>query len=232
MGKGRGIRWVWSLPMIVLMALGATVSEAKAQEAKMAETLPRTVYLVKPFDRLLGMKGFSDTMLKNHFLLYQGYVVNTNKTLEAIRTSAVDGRTSAELMELRRRLGWEWNGMRLHELYFGNLGGKTPAARNGKFAIAVGKEFGDFDAWLKDFTAVASMRGVGWAVVYQDDTTGRLFNVWVNEHDGGNLAGCRPILVLDVFEHAFFTDYQLKRSEYLQAFFDNVNWDVVEDRMK
>jgi len=77
------------------------------------------------FDNLLGMKGFSDKLLQNHFKLYQGYVANTNKLIDTLKKMLDDGNTSSpEFAELKRRLGWEFNGMRLHELYFENLGGK------------------------------------------------------------------------------------------------------------
>ena len=76
------------------------------------------------------------------------------------------------------------------------------------------------------------MRGIGWTILYQDNVTGGLFNQWINEHEVGHFAGCIPILVMDVFEHAFITDYGLKRADYIAAFFKNVNWGVVERRLK
>ena len=76
------------------------------------------------------------------------------------------------------------------------------------------------------------MRGIGWVILYQDDVTGQLINQWINEHEVGHLAGCRPILVMDVFEHAFITDYGLKRADYIAAFFKNINRDVLEARLK
>jgi len=75
------------------------------------------------------------------------------------------------------------------------------------------------------------MRGIGWVVLYQDNATARLFNQWINEHEVGHLAGCRPILVMDVFEHAFMTDYGLKRADYIESFLKNINWQVVEARL-
>jgi len=75
------------------------------------------------------------------------------------------------------------------------------------------------------------MRGIGWAILYQDVTTGSLFNQWINEHETGHLAGCGPLLVMDVFEHAFMIDYGLKRGDYIEAFFNNVHWDAVESRL-
>jgi Fe-Mn family superoxide dismutase len=76
------------------------------------------------------------------------------------------------------------------------------------------------------------MRGIGWVVLYQDDTNGWLFNQWISEHDGGHPAGCRPILIMDVFEHAYMLDYGLKKADYIEAFFKNINWDAVEVRVK
>ncbi|MGO8762962.1 MAG: superoxide dismutase, partial [Desulfobaccales bacterium] len=94
------------------------------------------------------------------------------------------------------------------------------------------EQFGDVATCAKDFKATASMRGIGWVIMYQDIESGLLFNQWINEHDGGHPAGGNPILVLDVFEHAFITDYGLKRADYLEAFFKNVRWDLVEKRLR
>jgi Fe-Mn family superoxide dismutase len=79
--------------------------------------------------------------------------------------------------------------------------------------------------------AVASMRGIGWAVCYEDPETGLIINQWINEHDVGHPAGLKPLLILDVFEHAYMTDYGIKRVDYLTAFFNNVKWEVVEQRL-
>jgi len=76
------------------------------------------------------------------------------------------------------------------------------------------------------------MRGIGWVILYQDNVSGKLFNQWINEHDVGHPAGCVPILIMDVFEHAFITDYGLKRADYIEFFFKNINWAVAESRLK
>ena len=90
-------------------------------------------YTAKDYTKLIGMPGFSDTLLKNHFTLYQGYVTNTNKMLDILETMLKEGKTGTpEYAELKRRLGWEFTGMRLHEYYFENLGGKSPLDKNGK----------------------------------------------------------------------------------------------------
>jgi len=188
-------------------------------------------YTAKDYSNLIGMEGFSETLLRNHFTLYQGYVNNTNKLHELLSSKTKDA-TNPEYAELKRRFGFEFNGMRLHEYYFENLGGKAPLDKSGTLSKKLANAFGNYDAWEQDFKATGAMRGIGWAILYQDNVTGWLFNQWINEHEVGHLAGCKPILVMDVFEHAFVTDYGLKRADYIVAFFKNIDWDVVENRLK
>ena len=190
-------------------------------------------YTAKDYSKLIGMPGFSETLLKNHFTLYQGYVTNTNKVLDILGLMAADGKTATpEYAELKRRLGWEFNGMRLHEYYFENLGGKAALDPESKLARKFAEQFGDVESWEKDFRATGAMRGIGWVVLYEDPANGRLINFWVNEHDVSHPAGCQPLLIMDVFEHAFMIDYGLKRADYVEAFFKNVDWAVVGSRLK
>jgi Fe-Mn family superoxide dismutase len=190
-------------------------------------------YTAKDFAGLIGMAGFSEALLKNHFTLYQGYVTNTNKVLDTLSTMLKEGKTAnPEFAELKRRLGWEFNGMRLHEYYFENLGGKSGINTNGKLAKKLAEQFGSYEMWEKDFKAVGAMRGIGWAVLYQDVASGLFINFWINEHDVAHPAGCVPLLIMDVFEHAFMLDYGLKRADYIEAFFKNINWASAEARLK
>ncbi len=190
-------------------------------------------YTATDFSKLVGMKGFSETLLKNHFTLYQGYVTNTNKIIDSLDAMLKEGKTAApEYAELKRRFGFEFDGMRLHEYYFGNLGGSAGLNINGPLAQRMVADFGSYEAWQKDFKAVGTMRGIGWAVLYQDTTTGKLLNVWINEHEVGHLAGCNPLLIMDVFEHSFMIDYGLKRADYIESFFANIDWFAVENRLK
>jgi len=190
-------------------------------------------YAPKDYTKLVGMEGFSETILKNHFTLYQGYVTNTNKVLDTLDQMSKDGKTALpEFAELKRRLGWEFNGMRLHEYYFENLGGKGGINKDGKAAKVIAASFGSVEAWEKDFRATGAMRGIGWVVLYQDTSSNRLINFWVNEHDTAHPAGCNPLLIMDVFEHAFMLDYGLKRADYIEAFFKNINWSAVDARVK
>jgi Fe-Mn family superoxide dismutase len=190
-------------------------------------------YEAKDYSKLIGMEGFSETLLKNHFTLYQGYVTNTNKLMDTLASMLKEGKVGTpEYAELKRRMGWEFNGMRLHEYYFDNLGGKAALDKSGRLAKKLAENFGSYEDWEKDFRGTGAMRGIGWVILYQDNVSGKLFNQWINEHDVGHPAGCVPILVMDVFEHAFMTDYGLKRADYIEAFFKNINWAVVENRLK
>jgi len=190
-------------------------------------------YIAKDYSSLIGMEGFSETLLNNHFTLYQGYVTNTNKLLDSLAAMLKEGKMATlEYAELKRRLGFEFNGMRLHEYYFENLGGKGALDKSGKLGKKLAEEFGSYEDWERDFRATATMRGIGWTILYQDNLTGRIWNQWINEHETGHPAGCIPLLVLDVFEHAFMIDYGLKRADYIEAFFKNINWSVVESRLR
>ncbi len=181
-------------------------------------------YEAKNYDHLIGIKGLSDTLMKNHFTLYQGYVTNANKLLDLMK-----GKEGPEFAELKRRFGWEFNGMRMHEIFFRILS-KTPspADKKGKLFKKIEQDFGSFENWQKDFVATATMRGMGWTVLYYDIFANRLLNCWVNEHDVGHLATCAPILVIDVFEHAFMIDYGLKRADYVQTILNNLEWKEIE----
>jgi len=189
---------------------------------------------VKNYDRLIGLAGLSEQLLKNHFTLYQGYVTNTNKLEGALAVMRQENKTATpEYAELKRRFGWEYNGARLHEYYFENLilDGK-PLGSSSALSEKLVRDFGSFEAWLKDFKATGAMRGIGWVILYFDPSADKLFNVWINEHDLGHLAGAKPLLVLDVFEHAYMLDYQLKKADYLETFFKSIDWAAVEARLK
>jgi superoxide dismutase, Fe-Mn family len=191
-------------------------------------------YHAENFDRLLGTPGFSDDLLKTHFKLYEGYVTNLNKIIEKSSAMLKDKRTAdPEFAELRRRFGWEFNGMRLHELYFGNMTkDKHPYQEDSRLAQKIKEDFESFGNWAEDFKGTGAMRGIGWAALYYDIAGDRLWNVWVNEHDTAHLSGCAPILILDVFEHAFMKDYGTRRADYLAAFFNAICWKTAEQRFE
>jgi Fe-Mn family superoxide dismutase len=189
-------------------------------------------YEPQSFTHLLGTPGFSDQLLNNHFTLYQGYVTNTNKLLDLMMGMVKEGKASTpEFAELKRRFGWEFNGMRLHEYYFGNMSKQTTEfKKDAKLMHQLIKDFGSYETWEAAFKATGTMRGIGWVMLCYDKTGKRLFNVWINEHDVGHLAGCTPLLIMDVFEHAFMIDYGLKRADYISSFFKAIDWKAVTKR--
>lgn len=191
------------------------------------------MYTKKDYANLKGIPGFSDQALDIHFALYEGYVNNVNKLNDIlVELEKSDKFSTPEFAELNRRFGWEWNGMRLHEYYFGNLvnGGK-PLVSESALSQKIVASFGSMAAWEKDFRAMGAMRGIGWIVLYLDPQTSELFNVWINEHNGGHFAGGVPILIMDVFEHAYFPDYGKDRAGYIDAFMKNINWEAAEKRL-
>jgi Fe-Mn family superoxide dismutase len=196
-----------------------------------------TSYQAERFN-LSGLGGISDKTLEMHFKLYEGYVQETNRLQEKISEFLKDGKVDQEEMpaysELKRRLGFEYNGMVLHEYYFGNLkkdGGGGPQSGS-TFYRAVEASFGSYEIWKGDFIGVGKMRGVGWAICYQDPVTQRLSNHWVTLHETGNVAGFHPVLVMDMWEHAFILDYKpAERPKYIEAFFSSIDWSATERRL-
>ena len=195
-------------------------------------------YQIKQFD-LYGLRGISDQTLEMHFKLYAGYVKETNRLMDQIYGFSKDGIVEPNHVEayseLTRRLGFEYNGMLLHEYYFGNLikfGSGEPHPK-ALFYQAVQGSFGAYNYWKADFVNKGMMRGVGWVICYQDPALGRLSNHWVSLHEIGNVAGFQPILVMDVWEHAFLLDYKpSERAKYVEAFFANINWSAVGERLR
>jgi superoxide dismutase, Fe-Mn family len=195
-------------------------------------------YTPKQFN-LNGLQGISDKTLEMHFKLYEGYVKGVNELNEKIAEMLKDGKVDQDefpaYSELTRRLGFEYNGMVLHEYYFANLqkqGAGMPSS-DSNFMKATQASFGSYDLWKTDFSGVGKMRGVGWAICYQDPSTGMLSNHWITLHEIGNISSYIPVLVMDVWEHAFILDYApADRPKYIEAFFSNINWQAVEGRLR
>jgi Fe-Mn family superoxide dismutase len=189
---------------------------------------------------LSNLQGISDKTLEMHFKLYEGYVKETNNLSEKISAFIQDGNVDQDEMpaysELTRRLGFEYNGMVLHEYYFDNLksgGGLGDPNKTSSFVKAAEAGFSSYDIWKADFVGIGKMRGVGWAICYENPSNGRLSNHWITLHETGNVAGFNPILVMDVWEHAFLLDYKpAERPKYIEAFFSNIDWPTVERRLQ
>ena len=178
-----------------------------------------------------SLKGISVKNIEEHLKLYAGYVNQTNLVLSKIEELLVDAEKNMGILSgLQKRLGFEYNGMRNHEVYFESLSGdENFLSGESKLQKQIVEDFGSFDTWLAYFKAIATTRGIGWAILYLDKKENRLLNAWVDEQHLGQLQNCAPIIALDMWEHAFITDYQPSgKKQYIEDFFENLNWEVVE----
>jgi superoxide dismutase, Fe-Mn family len=198
---------------------------------------PPKTYEPRRFD-LKGLAGISNAQIEEHLALYAGYVAQVNGLSRERSEMLARGQASGKspgFAELTRRLGFEYNGMILHEYYFSNLrsAAEPEPAASSKLAEALAGSFGSVELWRSDFQAIGEMRGVGWVILFQDPVTDRLTNHWISLHQDGVPAGFKPLLVMDVWEHAFMRDYRAsERARYVEAFFRNIDWSVVETRLR
>jgi Fe-Mn family superoxide dismutase len=178
------------------------------------------------------LKGISAKTIEEHLKLYSGYVKHTNLILQKIEEMSKDSEANSyAISEVQRRFGFEYNGMRNHEVYFDSLSdGSTMITSSGPLKIAIENEWGLFETWLERFKSIAMTRGIGWAMLYWDRKNERLLNAWVDEHHLGQLNDCALILGLDMWEHAFVSDYQPSgKKQYIEDFFENMNWEKIEN---
>ena len=215
--KMKSALWLTSL------ALGVRFTTLAAEEG---------AYQAKNFSYLLGnTPGIRPDVLRMHFTLYQGYVKNANALKEKLEAMEREKHKEPLIYgALKRRFAWEMNGMILHELYFENLGSQGGLSPKDPLYQQIKKHFGSFAAWKEDFLATGNMRGIGWVILYQDPVGKKLYNLWVQDHDIHVLAGATVLLVMDVWEHAYLTQYGTNRASYLDAFFQNIRWGVVKKR--
>ena len=179
------------------------------------------------------LPGISEDQIAQHWKLYEGYVKNVNLLNEKLAALTAKKDFGPEFSELKRRLGFEYDGMILHEYYFGVLkAGQKPLGEEAALSKQMKKSFGGFSAWKEEFTAIGKMRGVGWAILYFDPRARVLTNHWIGLHEDGHPAGFVPILVMDVWEHAYMVDGGADgRPRYIEAFFKNVDWSKVDREM-
>lgn len=179
-----------------------------------------------------ALRGISAKNIEEHLKLYSGYVKHSNLIIEKIGELAVDAEKNAYTIgELQRRFGFEFNGMRNHEYYFKSLEkGARPLPKNSKLKIAIEKQAPSFGTWLDGFKKLSMTRGIGWATLYYDRQTQQLTHAWIDEQHIGQLNGLHWILGIDMWEHAFIYDYPTsEKKKYVEAFFDNLNWEVIEN---
>jgi Fe-Mn family superoxide dismutase len=190
-------------------------------------------YTVKEDIKPSGLNGISDEQIADHWNLYVGYINQANALKQDLEAMRLEGKSSSlGYADRRRRFGFEFAGMTLHEFYFANLKANVELSENSKFAEAVKKTFGSFEAWKDDFVNTGKSRSIGWAICYMDPETGDINNHFVQLHEEGNIPSFHPIVVMDVWEHAYMVDHKAGgRPDYIGHVMSNINWDVVEQRL-
>lgn len=179
------------------------------------------------------LTGISQETIDLHLGLYQGYVKHVNLINDKIKAFGADPENNSyAIAEMQRRLGFEFGGMRNHEYYFTQFEGGPEALKDGKLKEMIEKQWGNFENWHKEFVNIAMTRGVGWAMLYIDRSTDQLVHTWVDEQHLGQLADLDIVLALDMWEHSFMRDYlPSAKKDYVTAFFNNLNWNVVAGRV-
>ena len=182
--------------------------------------------------KLSELQGLSAQQIEIHLKLYAGYVKNVNALMSKIEELKGDSEKNAlALSELKRRFGFEFNGMRLHELYFEALGGDGQPT--GKLTEALAAQWGSVEAWQSEFTALGAMRGIGWVLLTYDAKGSMFHNVWVSDHELGHLATLPVLLAMDMWEHAFMVDYlPAQKGDYVSAFMKNLSWSKLDERFQ
>ena len=172
-----------------------------------------------------------DQIIPHHGVLYTGYVNKVSEIEAALRNAdpAKANGTYSELGELKRQEIFATNGAILHEKYFDNLGGDGAPGGAPELGKAIAAKWGSFEAWLADFKA-SGIAARGWVVLAYNLEDGELHNYSSDTHDHGGVWSCLPILVLDVYEHAYFFDFKTARKDYIEAFMRNVDWKEANSR--
>jgi Fe-Mn family superoxide dismutase len=176
------------------------------------------------------LKGISKKSIDEHLKLYAGYIKSANTILDKIGEYMADSEKNTYVLgELQRRFSFEFNGMRNHEYYFKSLeGGASILSASSALKAQIEKQAPSFDAWLAGFKTIALTRGIGWAMLYWDPIAKQLTHAWVDEQHLGQLNGCSYILGIDMWEHSFYMDYGTDKKKYIEAFFENLNWSVID----
>ncbi len=185
--------------------------------------------VVKP-TKYTSLEGLSEKQISQHHdVLYAGYVKKTNEIRKALETvdKSTTNATFSQLRELKVEETFALNGVRLHEFYFDGLGGKAPEP-DGTIAKWIAEDFGSFAAWAEEFKA-EGIASRGWVVLAMDLEEGRLHNFVCDLHNQGGIWGAVPVLVLDVYEHAYFIDYATNRKSYIEAYMKNIKWEESND---
>ena len=183
----------------------------------------------RKFATIRELNGISARTMEEHYELYKGYVTKTNEIQDKLNN--VDRASANQIFsDLRVELSFALGGVKNHEIYFAHLGGKggTPG---GRVAEMIGRDFPSYDAWLTDFKA-SGLAARGWVWLAYDHDWNTLTTVVGDAQNTYPLWNATPILALDVYEHAYWIDYGRARAKYIEAFFNNLDWRVVEQSLE
>jgi superoxide dismutase, Fe-Mn family len=178
---------------------------------------------------LYELEGISRQAVDAHYKLYEGYVAKRNEILGKLADVDLSAANQvySDLRALKVELTFAVGGIKNHEIYFEHLGGDG-GAPEGPFGELIERDFGSAEAWRADLKATG-MGGRGWAWTAYDWDEGRLFNYIGDAQNTFAIWNATPLVALDVYEHAYFLDYQTDRASYIDAFFNNLDWAVVND---
>jgi Fe-Mn family superoxide dismutase len=186
----------------------------------------------KTYASIRELNGISKRTMEEHYELYKGYVAKTNEIQKKLDTAdrKSANQTYSELRALRVDLSFAVGGVKNHEIYFGHLGGNggTPT---GRVAEMIKRDFPSYDAWLEDFKA-SGLAARGWVWLAYDHDWNILTTVVGDAQNTFPQWNATPILAMDVYEHAYWLDYGRARAKYIEAFFNNLDWKVVEQNLE
>ena len=192
---------------------------------------PIQKYVAKKYDSLLGnLKGISDSQLKAHFGLYENYINKINDFEAKIKSLDPNKANPVEYRGWHVDQTFMLNGAVLHEFYFGNLG-SSQKEPNGNLKKMIDRDFGNLQTFISHMTATGKVMR-GWSLAAYNYRTGRLNVYGLDQHNQLVPTMVYPLLVLDVYEHAYMIDYGTDRKKYLDAFVLNINWEPVQQRLE
>jgi len=193
--------------------------------------MPFPKLTAKTFASIRELNGISARTMEEHYELYKGYIGKTNEIQEKLAT--VDRTTAnqifSDLRSLRVDLSFATGGVKNHDTYFSHLGGKG-GNPTGKVADLIKRDFPSYDAWLTDFKA-SGLAARGWVWLAYDHDWSTLTTVVGDTQNTFPLWNATPIIAMDVYEHAYWIDYGRARAKYIDAFFNNLDWNVVEQTL-
>lgn len=185
------------------------------------------MYEAKKFGSIKELNGISERTMVEHYKLYEGYVKKYNEIVEKLQSVDLESanQTYSDIRSLKVDLTFALGGVKNHEIYFGHLGGEG-GKPSGQLLEQIEKDFGSFEAWQKDMKATG-MAGRGWAWLAYDWDFKKLFNYIGDAQNTFPVWNAIPLIALDVYEHAYYLDFATKRADYIDAFFNNLDWSVI-----